>query len=206
MLQLFVLYACTHFIAGKHTAQAGKTQCVQREAFFSADQCRKKVPKPGRVLEHSKYARSWVECEQTRAQSWIPIDADAIGNRLYQATASVSDQHALTALLAPLPPRARAALRPSGFQGSFERAFQGPGDLSYFIVGTGSSVIAFAVTHLDDFQFAQMDADVSSAAADISSEGLDFKSIAEDAGVELSYRTVMSQRRMPPPGGMEVAP
>ena len=33
-----------------------------------------------------------------------------------------------------------------------------------------------------------------------------FAAIAEDAGVELSYHTEMSQRAMPPPGGMRSDP
>ncbi|HEX3845426.1 MAG TPA: hypothetical protein VHV80_13790, partial [Steroidobacteraceae bacterium] len=93
------------------------------------------------------------------------------------------------------------------FKQAFERTFQGPGRLSFFIVGTGSSVLAFAVTNLDDFQFAQMAADVSSSSDPMTSEkDMDFDTIAEDAGVTLRHHTEMSQRDMPPPGNIETGP
>lgn len=207
MLDLYVLYACVHIIGGKHAHQASKTQCVEGQVFFDISECKKELPKGGGLMEKSKHARSWLECKETRADSWIPADAAGRGTRLYKAEARVSDGNALAALLAPLSPQARATLGPDDLKRPFQRTFQGPGSLSFFIVGTGSSVIAFAVTHLDDFQFADMAADVSSASADMTTEkNLDFATMAEDAGVELSYHTETSQRAMPPPGGVEAEP
>jgi hypothetical protein len=126
---------------------------------------------------------------------------------VYQARASASDQAALAALFAPLTPAARATLQQADFKQAFQRAFQGPGRLSFFIVGTGSSVIAFAVTNLDDFQFAQMAADVSSSTDPMTTEKeVDFDTIAEEAGVTLSRHTEVSQRDMPPPGNIVTGP
>jgi hypothetical protein len=205
MLHLYVLYACVHLSARRPLPQAGRTTCTEKQVFFSADPCRRVLPKHGGLIDRSKDARSWVECKETVADSWIPADARAAGSRLYQAAAAVSDESAMAALLAPLAASARAALAAGGFAHPFQRAFQGPGNLSFFVVGNGSSVIAFAVTNLDDFQFAQMEADVSSSSA-MTTEDLDFTTLAEDAGVELSYHTWMSQRAMPPPGGLETGP
>jgi len=201
MLHLFVLYACVHLNAAGHAAGAGTTRCIERQVFFRADECKQALPKPGRLTEKSKESRSWLECKATAADSWIAADAAAQGSRLYEAQAGVADADALAALLAPLAPQARATLEPIDFKHAFERAFQGPGRLSFFVVGTGSRLTVFAVTNLDDFQFAGMAADVSSASE--SPADLDFETIAEDAGVELSYHSEMSQRAMPPPGGVE---
>jgi len=201
MLHLYVLYACVHFNAAKHAAAAATTRCVERQVFFHADECKMSLPKPGRLTEKSKESRSWLECKATAADSWIGTDAAGQGNRLYEAQAVATDVEALSALLAPLSPQARATLRPVDFKHSVARAFQGPGRLSFFVVGTGAAVTVFALTNLDDFQFAGMAADVSSASA--SPAEFDFETIAEDAGVELSYHSEMSQRAMPPPGGME---
>jgi hypothetical protein len=201
MLHLFVLYACVHLNAARHAAGAGTTRCVERQVFFRAEECRQALPKPGRLTEKSKESRSWLECKATAADSWIAADAAAQGSRLYEAHAGVADEDALAALLAPLAPQARATLEAVDFKHAFERAFQGPGRLSFFVVGTGSRLTVFAVTNLDDFQFAGMAADVSSASE--SPADLDFETIAEDAGVELSYHSEMSQRAMPPPGGVE---
>lgn len=203
---LYVLYACMHF-TGKHAPQAGKTQCVESAIFFQAGECRKQLPKRPDKPQKAEHGVGWLECDAKKADSWIPADASDAGNRLYKAQASASDASALAALLAPLTPEARAALG-AGLKGRFERTFQGPGSLSFFIVGTGSSVIAYAVTNLDDFQFTDMATDVSSAAAAMAAtkEDLDLSTIAEDAGVELSYQTEMSQRAMPPPGGMRSEP
>jgi hypothetical protein len=203
MLHFYVLYACVHITAGKPAPLAGRTECVERQVFFRAEQCVTAIPKRGRLIERSKRARSWVECKEARADSWIPAEANVSGSRLYQAQAGISDEQALAALLTPLSPQARAMLESRGLKRPFQRAFQAPGGWSYFIVGTGSSVIVFVVTHLDDFQFAQMAADVSSSSATLTTEGLDFSSLAEDAGVELSYHMEMSRRTMPPPGGLE---
>jgi hypothetical protein len=205
MLHLYVLYACVHFTARKPLPQAGKTACTERQVFFSADPCRRALPKRGGLIERSKETRSWAECRETAADSWIPPEARARGSRLYQAAANVADANAMAALLAPLSAPARAALGAGELRHPFQRAFQGPGNLSFFIVGDGSSVTAYAVTNLDDFQFAQMEADVSSSSA-MPAEGLDFTTMAEDAGVELSYHTWMSRRAMPPPGGLETGP
>lgn len=203
---LYVLYACVHF-TGKHAPQAGQTQCVESGTFFRAGECRKELPPRPDKPQKMKGGVSWQECAVTRAASWIPAGASDAGTRLYKAQADASDAGALAALLAPLTPEARATLG-QGLKGRFERAFQGPGSLSFFIVGTGSSVVAYAVTNLDDFQFADMATDVSSAAAAMASakEDLDLSTVAEDAGVELSYRTETSRRAMPPPGGMRSEP
>lgn len=208
MLHLYVLYACMHLAADKHTGQAASTRCDESEVFFQAEPCRKELPKkPDRPTKVSKYVWTWLECQDTRADSWIPADASGGGNRLYKAQASVSDGDGLAALLAPLTAQARATLTPGELKHALQRTFQGPGNLSFFIVGTGSSVTAFAVTNLDDFQFTDMATDVSSAAAAMTiDKDLDFKTIAEDAGVELSHHTEASERVMPPPGGMATEP
>ena len=208
MLHLYVLYACMHLAADKHTGQAASTRCDESEVYFQAGPCRKELPKKAdRPKKVSKYVWTWLECQDTQADSWIPTDASAGGNRLYKAQASVADGNALAALLAPLGAHARATLTPGDLKHTFQRAFQGPGNLSFFIVGTGTSVTAFAVTNLDDFQFTDMATDVSSAAAAMTvDKDLDFKTIAEEAGVELSHHTEASQRVMPPPGGMATEP
>lgn len=208
MFHLYVLYACVHFAADKHADQPARTRCDESEVFFQAEQCKNELPKGDRVTKKSRHEWSWAECLDITADSWIPADATEGGNRLYKAEASVSDTNALAALLAPLGPQARAALEQSGFKRPFQRSFQGPGDLSFFIVGTGVNVTAFAVTNLDDFQFTDMATDVSSAAAAMAAdrEDLDFKIIGEDAGVQLSSHTETSQRIKPPPGGMASEP
>lgn len=206
MLHLYVLYACVHF-AGKHVPQAGKTQCVESQVFFQAAQCKSQLPKGRHLTQKTEYGLSWHECDETKADSWIFGDAGGSGNQSYKAIASVSDAGALASLLAPLSAQARATLAPGDFKGKFERSFQGPGRLSFFLVGTGGSVLAFAVTNLDDFQFADMATDVSSSAAAMRGEDdFDFAAIAENAGVQLRYHTEMSQRPMPPPGGMLAEP
>lgn len=204
---LYALYACVHF-TGKHEPQRGKTQCVESTTFFRAEECRKELPKQPDKPQKMKGGLSWLECDTKKADSWIPAEASDAGNRLYKAQAGASDTSSLAALLAPLTPEARAALGSGNLKGRFERTFQGPGSLSFFIVGTGASVIAYAVTNLDDFQFADMATDVSSAAAAMASskEDLDLSTIAEDAGVELSYQTEISQRATPPPGGVRSQP
>jgi hypothetical protein len=206
MLHLYVLYACVHF-AGKHVPQAGKTQCVESQVFFDAGQCKSQLPKGRHLTQKTEYGLSWHECDETQADSWLFGAASGAGNQSYKAIASASDASALAALLAPLTAQARATLAPGDFTGRFARSFQGPGRLSFFVVGTGASVLAFAVTNLDDFQFADMAADVSSSAAAMTSgDDLDFAAIAENAGVQLSYHTEMSQRALPPPGGMLAQP
>ena len=207
MLQLYVLYACLHLNAGKHAPKAGTTQCVEKQIFFGADDCKKELPKGGGLTAHTRHERTWLECKITAADSWIPAEANSGGSRVYEAQAAASDQGAMTALLAPLTPQARAALQQADFKQAFQRAFQGPGRLSFFILGTGSSVIAFAVTNLDDFQFAQMAADVSSSTDPMTTEKeVDFDTIAENAGVTLSHHTETSPRDMPPPGNVEAGP
>jgi len=207
MLDLYVLYACMHLSAGKHAHQAVKSQCVEAQIYFHADECKKELAKGAGLTQRSKRARSWLECQETRADSWIPADAKDPGSRLYKAQASVSDGNALAALLAPLSPQARATLGPGDSKQTFQRAFQGPGNLSFFVVGTGSRVIVYAVTHLDDFQFADMAADVSSSSEGMTTEkDLDIETVAEDAGVELSYHTETLQRAGPPPGGVASEP
>jgi hypothetical protein len=216
MLALYVLFACVHFTAKNPAPRAGQTRCVEKRVFFDPAQCKRELPEGGGLTEKTRYERSWIECKETRADSWIPADADARASRLYQAQASASDANAMAALLAPLSTRARAALGPGDFKRHFQRAFRGPGRLSFFVVGTGASVIVFAVTNLDDFQFAQMSADVSSSSEGMTEgvtggipeekEELDFATIAENAGVKLGYHTQMSRRATPPPGGMETDP
>jgi hypothetical protein len=196
-----------HF-TGKHAPQAGKTQCVESEIFFRAAECKKALPQRPEKPRKAEGGVSWLECDTTPGDSWIPAEANDAGNQLYKAQASASDATALVALLAPMTADARAALGTGGLKGRFERTFQGPGDLSFFIVGSGSSVTAYAVTNLDDFQFADMATDVSSSAAATAAtkEDLDLLSIAENAGVELSYHTESSRRATPPPGGMRSEP
>jgi hypothetical protein len=207
MLQLHVLYACLHVNAGRHAPEAGTTQCVEKQIFFAAEDCRKELPKGGGLSAHTRHERTWLECRITAADSWIPAQASGGGTRVYEAQAGASDQAALAALLAPLSAQARASLQQADFKQAFQRSFQGPGRLSFFIVGTGSSVIAFAVTNLDDFQFAQMAADVSSSSDPMTTEKeVDFDTIAENAGVTLSHHTERSQRDMPPPGNVETGP
>ncbi len=206
MIHLYVLYACMHLIAGKHAHNPGKTQCVESRVYFHAAPCKARLSKGG-LTEKSKTERSWFECQETEAKSWIPADPDDGSNRLYQAEASTSDGSAMAALLAPFPAQARAALGPDGLIHPLQRTYQGPGDLSFFVVRTGSSVIVFAVSNLDDFQFADIAVDVSSSSATLSTEGdMDFADIASDEGVQLSYHTVTSQRSMPPPGGVAATP
>jgi hypothetical protein len=207
MLHLYVLYACLHLSGGKAAPPAGTTQCTERQVFFRAEECKGKLPKGGGLTAHSRHARSWLECRETAGDSWIPAQADDRDSRLYEAQAGASDESALAALLAPLSTQARSALRSGDFKHPFQRAFQGPGRLSFFLVGTGSRVLVFAVTNLDDFQFAQMAADVSSSSDPMTTEkDLDFDTIAEDAGVTLSRHVEPSQRAMPPPGGIVTAP
>jgi hypothetical protein len=206
MLHFYVLYACVHISAGKPIAHAGETECIERQVFFRQDQCLSELPKRGALIERGKYSLSWLECKQMRAQSWIPADANDGRSRLYQAQAAASDTEALTAVLRPFSPQARASLQPEDFRHPLQRAFQGPGDLSLFIVGNGASLLVFAVTHLDDFQFTQLAADLSSFTAARSDEVVDFKRMAEDAGVELSYHSEMSRRARPPPRGIEAGP
>ncbi len=204
---LYVLYACMHF-TGKHAPQFGQTHCVESEIFFRAEECRKELPQRPDKPQKIAGGVNWLECDTTPAASWIPAEASDAGNHVYKAQASSSDASAMAALLAPLTPEARAALGSGNLKGRFERTFQGPGSLAFFIVGTGSSVTAYAVTNLDDFQFSDMATDVSSAAAAMAAtkEDLDLSSSAENAGVELSYHTEMSRRALPPPGGMLSAP
>lgn len=207
MLHLYVLYACLHLNAGKHAPKTGTTQCVEKQIFFRVDDCKANLPKGGGLTAHSRHERSWLECRMTPADSWIAAEANGGGSWLYEAQASTSDESSLAALLAPLSPDARATLRRADFKQAFARTFQGPGRLSFFIVGTGSSVLAFAVTNLDDFQFAQMAADVSSSSDPMTTEkALDFDTIAEDAGVTLKHHAETLQRDMPPPGNVATGP
>ncbi|MGH8317457.1 MAG: hypothetical protein ACREUL_05695 [Steroidobacteraceae bacterium] len=193
-----------HFTRHNPAAQAHKTRCVEQQIFFHADECKKELPKGGRLTEKHWHTRSWFECQETSADSWIA--GGARGSRMYKAEAFASDENALTALLAPLSPQARATLQPADLKHPFQRTFQGPGLWSFFVVGTGSAVTAYAVANLDDFQFADLATDFSSSSATIKTEALDFATMAEDAGVKLSYHAEMSHRAMPPPGGMEAAP
>lgn len=206
MLHFYALYACMHLSAGKPVLHAGETECIDRQVVFRADQCVSELPKRGPVVERSKYSLSWLECREMRAESWIPGDASDGRSRLYQAQVRASDTEALGAVLGPCSLEARASLRPEDFRHPLQRAFRGPGNLSFFIVGNGASVLVFAVTNLDDFQFTQIAADISSFAAARSDEVVDFKRMAQDAGVELGYHSEMSRRDQPPPRGIEAAP
>jgi hypothetical protein len=205
MFHLFVLYGCMHLTAHNPASEAGRTRCVEAQVYFRADQCRKNLPKAGGLTEKSRHSRSWFECDESTAESWIPADAKGGANLAYKAEVGASDAQALTELLAPLAPQARATLTPEELKSSFQKAFQGPGRWSFFIVGNGSTVTAFAVTNLDDFQFTDIATDVSSSAT-AATGGLDFETMAEDAGITLSYHTEFSRRAMPPPGGMLRAP
>jgi hypothetical protein len=207
MIHLYVLYACMHMIAGKHARHSGKTQCIESRVYFHAAPCEARLPRKGGLTGKSKTERSWLECEETEANSWIPDDPDDGSNRLYQAEASTSDAGALAALLAPFPPQARAAVGPNGLMHPLQRTYQGSGGLSFFVVRTGSSVVVFAVSNLDDFQFADIAAEISSSTATLSTEGdMDFAGIASDEGVQLSYHTVTTPRTLPPREGVVEAP
>lgn len=206
MLHLYLLYACVYTNPGKPAHKAATTRCVEQQVFLDADRCRKELPKDGKLTERGKHERRWSECMETQAPSWVPPPGTDRGSSLYKLKIDASDANALAVMLAPLSPEARATLRPDDFKRSFQRAFQGPGDFSFFLVGTGTRIIAFAVTNLNDFQFTDVAADVSSSAATMKYIDLDFQSIAEGAGVELSYHTETLQRDMPPPGGIEAEP
>lgn len=207
MLHLYLLYACVYMNPGKSASKAASTGCVEQQVFLDADQCKKELPKPGKLTEHSRHERKWSECKETTADSWLPPEANDRGYRLYKLQVSADDASALATLLAPLSAEERASLRPDEFKRSFQRSFQGPGSRSFFIVGTGSKVTAFAVTGLNDFQFTDVATDVSSSAAAMhGDDDLDFETIAEAAGVELTYQTETSQRDMPPPGGIDTGP
>lgn len=199
MLHLYVLYACMHFTKHAPASQARTTSCVEQQVFFRADDCKRSLPGKGGLMGKNKYAQSWLECQATQADSWIPEGPDGGAPRLYKAQASVSDGSALAALLAPLSPQAREELKRRS-----RGTFQGPGNRSFFVVGDDSTLIVFAVTNLDDFQFADIAADVSSFQG--AGKDLDFSSMAEMAGVELSYPTQLSHRAMPTPGGVKAAP
>lgn len=203
MLHLYVLYACVYVNAGKSAHRAPATHCVEQQIFLDPDRCKKELPKGGRLTERTRHERAWSECKDTQASSWISTHESDRGISVYKLTVDASDAKALDVLLAPLSPEARRTLVPDDFKRPFVKAFQGPGDLSFFIVGTGSRVIAFALTNLNDFQFTDVATDVSSSAATMKYGDLDFETIAEDAGIELSHHTEMSSRDAPPPGGIE---
>lgn len=204
MLQLFVLYACVHLRAHLPIPQAGLTRCVQSEVFFDVKQCKSellKFRKADQVANHNNnYSRSWAECEETNAKSWIPTTA-TWSSREYRAQADVSDADALADLLAPLSPQARLTLKSENFRHQFRGNFQGPGNLSFFLIGTGSRVIAYAITNLDDSQFAQIATAVSLYRG--SGKNLCFDCMAEDAGVKTHYPVQRSRQPLPPPGGVE---
>lgn len=203
MLHLYVLYACVWTKAGKSASRAPTTHCVEQQIFLDPGQCKKELPQGGALTERGRHERAWSECMDTPAESWIPPPATRRGIQVYKLTVDASDANALATLLAPLSLEARQTLTPDDFKRPFEKAFQGPDDLSFFIVGTGSRVIAFALTNLNDFQFTDVATDVSSSAATMKYGDIDFETIAESAGIELSYHTETSSRDMPPPGGIE---
>lgn len=203
MLHLYVLYACVWAKPGKSASRAPTTHCVEQQIFLDPEQCKKELPKGGALTERGRHERAWSECMDTPADSWIPPPASHRGISVYKLTVDASDAKALASLLAPLSAEARRTLTPDDFKRPFVKAFQGPGDLSFFIVGTGSRVIAFALTNLNDFQFTDVATDVSSSAAAMKYGELDFETIAQGAGIELSYHTETSSRDMPPPGGIE---
>jgi hypothetical protein len=206
MLHLYLLYACVYTNPGKHASKAATTRCVEQQVFLDVDHCKKKLPEGGKLTERGKHERRWSECKETTADAWVPPEANDRGDRLYKLQIDATDANALATLLAPLSPEARATLHPEDFKRSFQRAFQGPGSRSFFIVGNGSKVIAYALTGLNDFQFTDVATDVSSSAAATPGDDLDFGSIAQSAGLELTYQTETLQRDMPPPGGVEVGP
>jgi hypothetical protein len=205
MLHLYVLYACVHFTAHNPAPEAHRTRCVEAQEFLDPGECKKALPKGGALTEKSWHTRRWFECQDTRADSWVRAAANAGVNRAYELEVSAADGNALAALLAPLSSQARATFRPGALARPFQRAFEGPGRWSFFIVGTGRRITAFAVSNLDDFQFTDMATDLSSSIAPGAKERFDFASIAEGAGIELSYGSETSTRAMPPPGGMAAA-
>ena len=77
---LYVLYACVHF-TGKHVPQAGKTQCVESQVFFNAGQCKSQLPKGRHLPQKTEDGLSWLECDETKADSWIFGEASGAGNQ-----------------------------------------------------------------------------------------------------------------------------
>ncbi len=180
------------------------TRCVETQIFFKADACRGNLPVRGGLTGKSKDARSWLECQVANAQSWVPARRSRSAIEVYKAQARIADTRSLSELLAPLSNRARAALGAAALARPLVATDQGPGDLSFFLIGDGQTVVVFAVTNLSGFQFADLAADISSSQE--SNEGLNFDSLAEFAGVDLSYPTQLSHRATPPPGGMVTLP
>ncbi|MHB1872410.1 MAG: hypothetical protein ACYCT1_16360 [Steroidobacteraceae bacterium] len=140
----------------------------------------------------------------TEADSWIPARLGRRSIEVYKAQARIADTRALSDLLAPLSSRARSALGAAALARPLVATDQGPGHLSFFLIGDGQTLVVFAVTNLSGFQFADIAADISSSQE--SNEGLDFHSLAEFAGVNLSYPTRRSHRATPPPGGLVTVP
>ena len=204
MIHLYTLYACLHFTRGAPDHQAGLTRCVDAEIFFRLDSCKGNLPEKGGVVRKGKYQRGWLECRVTEARSWVPTKTHNGVIEVYKAQARATDSKALSALLAPLSARARAALHGAALTRPFVTTDEGPGNRSFFIIGDGDRIIVFAVTNLSGFQFADIAADISSSQE--SNQGLNFESLAKFAGVKLSYPVRISHRAMPPPGGVESAP
>jgi hypothetical protein len=188
MIHLFTLYACLHFTRHAPDHQAGVTRCVDAEAFFRLDECKGNLPAKGGVVHKGKYDRSWLECQVTKAHSWIPADTNREAIEVYKAQARVTDARAMSALLAPLSKRARTVLQGAALTRPFVKSDEGPGYASFFIIGDGQRVVVFAVTNLSGFQFADIAADISSSQE--SNQGLNFESLAKFAGVKLSYPVI----------------
>lgn len=180
------------------------TRCEETQIFFRADACRRNLPVRGGLTGKSKYARSWLECQATEADSWVPARLGRRNIEVYKAQARIADSRALSDLLAPLSNRARSELGAAALAQPLVATDQGPGHLSFFLIGDGQTLVVFAVMNLSGFQFADIAADISSSQE--SNEGLDFESLAEFAGVNLSYPTRRSRRAMPPPGGLVTLP
>lgn len=180
------------------------TRCMETQIFFRADACRGNLPVRGGLTGKSRYARSWLECRVTQAASWIPARLGRRHIEVYKAQARIADSRALSDLLAPLSNRVRSALGTAALARPLVATDQGSGHLSFYLIGDGQTLVVFAVTNLSGFQFADIAADISSSQE--SNEGLDFESLAEFAGVDLSYPTRLSHRATPPPGGLVTSP
>jgi hypothetical protein len=184
MTVIYALYSCMHFNKTMPAPQADTTQCMEAKVFFQSEQCRKEVPANDQVVDQNMYVRTWSECRERQSQSWIPQDDPDGVPRLYKAEARVSDQEAMTGLLSPLQPKVRSMIPTDG---RLRGTFQGPGKMSFFVVGDGDRVIVFAVSNLNDSQFINIAAAVSNLKG--AADNLDFEVAAEHAGVKLHYHS-----------------
>jgi hypothetical protein len=187
-VEIYALFTCVRFSKNMPTPEAGSTRCVEGKVFFRADQCKKEIPaKKGGVTDSNQYARGWVECRESQQESWLPVDEKDGVPRLYKAEAEVFDTEAMTALLAPLEPKARNLIQ---VDAPFRGSFMGPGNLSFFVVGDGKKVIVFAVSNLNNSQAPSLGAAVGFMKG--TEDNLDFEIAAEHVGVKLDYHTEVS--------------